>query len=45
MNPWIKAFHKGFLEENNIKPDCLYNAYHTGVYRQNLPSTFYINKQ
>ena len=43
MNPRLKCFHKGFLYEKNINPNCLYNAYQTRLYYHNLPNTLYIN--
>ena len=44
VGPWIVEFHK-LLEYEGIDQECMYNAYHTGMFYQKLPKTLYINKK
>jgi hypothetical protein len=42
MKDWCVDFHR-IIEENDIKPSCLYNGDQTGLYYQKLPNRMYVD--
>lgn len=40
MKTWLTEFHK-LIDDENIEPDCVYNADQTGLYYRKLPNRMY----